>query len=89
MASCPYLCLLSLFDLRAESLYLMPQRLYPLAYLLGAVTSIAKLLVVVEILKGTLLTWSIANTFIAPEPMPSRPGNTPATNISANPSGTR
>jgi hypothetical protein len=56
MASCPYLCLLSLFYLRAESLYLMTQRLYPLAYLLGAVTSIAKLLVVVEILKGILLT---------------------------------
>jgi hypothetical protein len=51
--------------------------------LAAAVTPIMKLLVVVETLKGIRITPSIANTFNAPEPIPSSPDTTPATVISA------
>ena len=48
-----------------------------------------KLLVVVETLKGMRITWSMAITLRAPEPMPSNPERTPATHMSPNPRGTR
>ena len=56
--------------------------------LAAAVTPIMKLLVVVETLKGMRMAWSIARTLSAPEPMPSSPESTPATNIKLNPAGT-
>ena len=42
--------------------------------LAAAVTPIMKLLVVVETLNGMRMAWSMASTFTAPEPMPSKPG---------------
>ena len=37
-----------------------------------------KLLVVVDTLNGSRIAWSIAITFTAPDPIPSRPESTPA-----------
>ena len=56
--------------------------------LAAAVTPIMKLLVVVETLNGMRISWSIARTFTAPDPMPSSPDSVPATNIRLNPCGT-
>ena len=44
-----------------------------------------KLLVVVETLNGSRIAWSIASTFTAPEPMPSRPERIPAAYIQPKP----
>ena len=57
--------------------------------LAAAVTPIMKLLVVVETLNGSRITWSMARTLRAPEPMPSSPLRTPASPIRAKPAGTR
>ena len=57
--------------------------------LAAAVTPIMKLLVALETLIGSRITMSMASTFSAPEPMPSSPEATPATTMSAKPSGTR
>ena len=67
-------------------MYPWPRKMPALA---AAVTPIMKLLVVVETLKGRPITWSIAITFMAPEPMPSSPERMPAPNINANPTLTR
>ena len=48
-----------------------------------------KLLVVVETLKGIFMAWSMARTFIAPEPMPRSPDKAPAPNMMLKPAGTR
>jgi len=48
-----------------------------------------KLLVVVETLKGSDMTWSIASTLMMPAPMPSSAESTPPTSIRANPTGIR
>ena len=61
----------------------------PQPALAAAVTPIMKLLVVVETLNGKRITWSMAITFIAPEPIPSRPESRPATNMRLNPPFTR
>lgn len=55
----------------------------------AAVTPIIKLLVVVETLKGMRMMRSMARTFTAPEPMPSRPESVPAPNMVAKPAGMR
>ena len=57
--------------------------------LAAAVTPIMKLLVVVETLKGNPMIWSMAITFIAPDPIPSSPEISPAPNIRLNPAFTR
>src|ERR1039457_1058343 len=57
--------------------------------LAAAVTPIIKLLVVVDTLKGMRMILSIASTFTAPDPMPSRPERIPAPNIVANPARIR
>ena len=57
--------------------------------LAAAVTPIMKLLVVVETLKGILIAWSIATTFSAPEPIPSKPESAPAIDMTPKPAGTR
>lgn len=55
----------------------IPGSMYPrckyTTALAAAVTPIIKLLVVVLTLKGTFIAESIANTFKAPEPIPSNP----------------
>ena len=53
--------------------------------LAAAVTPIMKLLVAVVTLNGIRITWSMATTLNAPDPMPSRPDKTPATIIMKNP----
>ena len=41
----------------------------------------------VDTLKGSFIALSMASTFTAPDPIPSSPESTPATNISTNPCG--
>ena len=60
----------------------------PLVAPLLALATIATL-VAVDTLKGIRMIWSIAITFTAPEPMPSKPDSVPAPNISAKPAFTR
>src|SRR5580698_5623080 len=55
--------------------------------LAAAVTPIMKLLVVVDTLNGMRITWSIASTLNAPDPIPNRPESVPAPNIMPNPEG--
>ena len=59
-----------------------------LARLLQAGVLLSTVLVVVETLNGRRITWSIASTLSAPEPMPSSPESTPAASITAKPVGT-
>ena len=56
--------------------------------LAAAVTPIMKLLVVVDTLNGSRIARSIATTFSAPDPIPSKPESIPASPMIENPATT-